>query len=160
MLVLFFLSLETAIILSISPWSWSSFSIARGRCPSALAQALPQGCRDGGQPQGLLHPVLWCEAHSPWLRLFGPLTFFSRVCLQVLRTCLVSATCFKCAGAECGGCSARVSGRLQRDCRCVTVPSLTQEIGSFIPVCVIAWSSIRVCGHSWIAGICGREEGG
>lgn len=83
-LVLFFLSLETATILSICPWSWSSSSIPRGRRPSASAQAFPRGCRDEGQPQGLLHPVLWCGAHSPQLRLFGPLTFFSRVCLQVL----------------------------------------------------------------------------
>ena len=37
---------------------------------------------------------------------------------------------------------------------------LTQEMGSFIPLCVMAWFPVRVCGHFWIAGIYGREEGG
>lgn len=38
--------------------------------------------------------------------------------------------------------------------------NLTREMGSFIPLCVIVWLPMRACGHFWIAGICGREEGG
>lgn len=38
--------------------------------------------------------------------------------------------------------------------------NLTWEMGSFIPLCVIVWLPMRACDHFWIAGICGREEGG
>lgn len=128
MLVLLFLSLETAVILSISPWSWSSFSVPRAEIPLPWRRLLPRAA-----PRAFAS----CAMLSGWLRFFDPLTLFSRICLQVLWRCLISSTCLRHPGAEWGGCRARVSEGLQRVCWGVPLSSLTQGMGSFIPLCVI-----------------------